>query len=234
MLVAVRSLNWFENVLDFNNHRYLNISSTCLQLQSFSAMCQSMAADEFVKQLHHEVPIFLEQIEAAMPFVKEYYADHVCWRTESKQEYDDLILSLRIYDGATLLIESIIGGRPISTFKLRDGIMCCSNRRNVMIIEIPSPKEGSPYPKGLEHVEFAIGDLDTMTPINNDIHQSKLEKLMNGHDDIRWNIKAKDKRINPDVSMKLDLSPEFGQCSVKFHLMPLEKVIEFEIAHKMT
>jgi predicted metalloenzyme YecM len=193
-----------------------------------------MTADEFVKQLQHEVPNFLEQIEAELPFVKDYYADHVCWRTESKQEYDDLVLSLKKYEGATLLIESIIGGRPISTFKLRDGIMCCSNRRRVMIIEIPSPKESSPYPKGLEHVEFTIGDLDSITPINNDIHQFKLQKLMEEHSDIRWNTKAKDKRINPDVSMKLNLSAEFGQCSVKFHLLPLEDVVKFEIVHKMT
>lgn len=193
----------------------------------------AVVVSEFIKQLQHEIPVFLEAVETELPFVKEYCADHVCWRTESKQEYDDLVSSLKNYSGATLLIESIIGGRPIATFKLNDGIRCCSDRRSVAVLEIPSPKVGSPYTRGLEHVEFVIGDKDTTTPINDTMHQSKLEIFMGKHSEIKWNVKAKDKTINPDVSMKLDL-PMFGRCSVKFHLMPLEKVVEYEINNRLS
>ena len=48
-------------------------------------------------------------------------ADHVCWRCESIQEYIELKADLlcRASGGCNeLLVESIIGGRPISTFRL--------------------------------------------------------------------------------------------------------------------
>jgi predicted metalloenzyme YecM len=115
--------------------------------------------------------------------------------------------------------------------------MCCSDRRSISVLEIPSPKEGSPYPRGLEHVEFAIGlensDASPITPINDATHQYRLQTLMEEHPEIKsWNVKAKRKKINPDVSLKIEL-PTFGNCSVKFHLLPLESVIEYESAHEM-
>jgi predicted metalloenzyme YecM len=144
-----------------------------------------------------------------------------------------LIASLKNYSGASLLIESIIGGRPIATFKLHNGIMCCSNRRNVTVLEIPSPKQGSPYQRGLEHVEFVIGDgRKGISPINDTYHQSTLQSFIDDHDDIKsWNVKAMNKEINPDVSFRVDLG--FRKCSVKFHLLSLECVVRYEIAHGM-
>ena len=50
---------------------------------------------------------------------------------------------------------------------------------------------------------------------------------MERHPRASWNTKALDKRCNPDVSTKLELF-DHGSASVKFHLMPLEEVIEFE------
>lgn len=186
-------------------------------------------ATEFIVQLNNSVPAILEAIEANLPFVEKYQADHICWRTETRQEYDELISSLKDYAGATLLIESIIGGRLIATFELHNGIICCSDRRNVTVLEIPSPKEGSPYKRGLEHVEFVIGDSNDTSPMNSTIHQTKLQTFMEEHPEIKWNTKAMNKEVNPDVSCKVKLE-EFGMCSVKFHLMPLSKVIEYEIA----
>ena len=192
-------------------------------------------ASEFIQKIKLETAQFLEAVEAELPFVEQYYADHVCWRTETVEEYVDLISTLKSCSMATLLIESNIGGRPIATFKLHDGILCCSGRRNVNVIEIPSPKEGSPYARGLEHVEYVIGkEGDIISPINDANHQVKLQKFMEEHPEITsWNKKAMMKDINPDVSMALNL-PHFGKCSVKFHLVPLEKVIEYEVSHGMT
>lgn len=190
-----------------------------------------MMASEFIQQIKADAAQFLEAVEAELPFVKQYYADHVCWRTETEDEYVNLISTLKSCSVATLLTESIIGGRPIATFKLDDGILCCSGRRNVNIIEIPSPKVGSPYRKGLEHVEYVVGNEgDIIHPINDAYHQAQLQKFMEGHPEITsWNKKAMMKSINPDVSMTLNL-PHFGKCSVKFHLVPLENVIEYEIS----
>jgi len=191
-------------------------------------------ANEFINQLKTLIPAFLEAVEEKLPFVRRFEADHVCWRTETKLEYNDLTASLHRYSGATLLIESTIGGRPIATFKLHEGIACCSNRRIITVIEIPSPKDGSVYSTGLEHVEFALGTKgDNISPVNNTNHQSKLQGFMEEHPQIQnWNVKALRKDVNPDVSVKIDL-PEFGTCSVKFHLMPLEKVIEYELSNGM-
>ena len=53
-----------------------------------------------------------------------------------------------------LLIESMIGGRPIATFLLTKPMLF----RNLTIrcIEVPCPKPGRPYKSGWEHVEFAL------------------------------------------------------------------------------
>ena len=191
-------------------------------------------AESFVSKLHNLVPKFLQEVEDKLPFVANLEADHVCWRTETTESYQSLVSALKAYPESSLLIESLIGGRPIATFKLNEGISY--KGRKVSILEIPSPKEGSPYKEGLEHVEFVIGessDHSLHTPINNTAHETALEKIMSEHSDIEWNTKASSKKVNPDVSLKLSLS-SFGTCSVKFHLLPLEKVIEYEISHGMT
>jgi hypothetical protein len=217
-------------------HLVYNPSKTDMDHQNEEpSSIRNSIASVFLDQLQKEVPTFLQAVETQLPFVQQYYADHVCWRTESMKEYKDLTMALRHFAGATLLIESIIGGRPIATFKLKPGIFCPESKRDVTILEIPSPKEGSPYSQGLEHVEFVLCNdgASSSSPINDAIHESTLEKFMILHSDIKWNVKAKNKKVNPDVSLNLELDG-FGACSIKFHLLPLAKVIDYEIAHDTT
>lgn len=193
-------------------------------------------ACKFLAKLELQVPAFLEAVEAKLPFVKSYYADHVCWRTVTMDDYQDLVAKLSGTSGSTLLIESVIGGRPVATFRLEQGIPC--GGRLVTVLEIPAPKEGSPYKEGLEHVEFAIGQNSTsstgqQSPINDARHQLALQEMMDDHPELDWSEKAMKKNVNPDISVKLDL-PGIGICSVKFHLLPLAKVIEYELAHGKT
>ena len=225
--------------------------------------------NDFLLTLQAQVPTFVQSVEAALWSdhtldVSTYEADHVCWRTETWEEYEALVGSLKQQQQqqqdsvCKLLIESNIGGRPIATASLHEAIIVPSratatasistksNSRSIQVIEIPAPKEGSFYKRGLEHVEFVIGDSttsssttftsnnkDALTPKNDHRHQSILEDFMKEYPSIPWNTKAKSKNVNPDISLKVYLKKDFGQCSVKFHLMPLAEVIAYEKKHDM-
>ena len=243
---------------------------------------------DFVSQLREQVPRFIHVVEETLWHqyhmdVSGYEADHVCWRTETWDEYETLVTALKeqqapYLDNAStstdsknnrceLLIESNIGGRPIATFSLYEGISVVplregtdggtKNNRSIRVIEIPAPKEGSFYQRGLEHVEFVVPMANTattttttssetaeseqpyylLTPLNDHRHQSTLEAFMNRYPSLPWNTKALSKKINCDISLKLDLKDHGGDfggmCSVKFHLMPLAKVISYEKEHNL-
>lgn len=191
-----------------------------------------VTALSFLSVLRSQVPTFVIAIEESLDKsynlnVSEYEADHVCWRTETMEEYsslrDDLVDSPENYK---LLVESEVGGRPIATFALMSGISV--GKRCISVIEIPAPKPGSAYSRGLEHVEFVIrGSSAASSPVNSEIHQSAFDAFLRQYPTMPWDTKAKTKSINPDVSLKLELK-DFGKCSVKFHLFSLEKVIEYE------
>ena len=95
------------------------------------------------------------------------------------------------------------------------------------MVEIPSPKEGSPYSTGLEHVEFVIGNSTNISPKNSDEHQDELMQWMRKHSQVEWNSKGLKKTSNPDVSTTLILD-KGSSASAKFHLLPLELVLEAE------
>ena len=191
--------------------------------------------DGFLSKLLEQVPIFIKNVEETLwqnyhLDVSVYEADHVCWRTETIKEYSQLVNALKAAsdDECTLLIESNIGGRPIATFSFPKGID--AGDRTIRAVEIPAPKEGSPYKRGLEHVEFVIvtsPEDQPDSPRNDATHQSLLDLFMKKAPSIKWDTRAKQKEINPDVSLKFQLE-QFGKCSAKFHLMPLADVIEYE------
>jgi len=188
-------------------------------------------ADEFRLMLDAVVPKFLDQLTSSLLStfdldVATLQADHICWRTGSQSEYSKLLFILQNDpDRFHLLIESEIGGRPIATFALKRPIT--TTHHSVHILEIPSPKESSPYLAGLEHAEFVIGDRTCTSPWNNDTHHEILKDFQQTHSKVPWNTKAMDKEVNPDISVKIALDG-FGTCSAKFHLMALEDVIAAE------
>jgi len=185
-------------------------------------------ADNFITYLHDNVPQFVASIVTKLQSehgidVSNFQADHVCYRTDSIEQYNELVEALQSSEDYSLLIESPIGGRMIATFKLTTPIKITSldgSLRTIDVVEIPSPKEESVYRAGLEHVEFVLGDQgDDISPLNDNIHQAVLTTHMTKYPDVKWNTKALTKVCNPDISIKL------GEWSVKFHLMPLECVI---------
>ena len=191
-------------------------------------------AHDFLTVLKTSVPRFLDAIVAGLHTewtidVDGLVADHVCWRTATLQEYKDLVDALSAdRDHFKRLIESEIGGRAIATFQLVLPISSLTTQHQVNVIEIPSPKEGRPYAQGLEHVEFIIGDSTCTSPFNDQHHQQAFENFRQKYPGVIWNEKATKKKINPDLSVMLQL-PDFGACSAKFHLMPLADVIIAEL-----
>ncbi len=199
---------------------------------------QNAIASDFLSYLHERVPSFVKAIAAKLKTseydidVSNLQADHVCYRTESMKQYSELVEALQSVEASgsfILLVESEIGGRPIATFKLLQPIEIGSgnSRHSIDVVEIPSPKDGSPYDSGLEHIEFVIGDGKHKSPINDEVHATALGGWMRKYPSVAWNTKAYHKECNPDVSFKMELC-DHGRVSVKFHVMPLEAVIKFE------
>jgi len=133
--------------------------------------------------------------------VKNYALDHICYRVETIDSYKSI--SARILEYAALLTESQIQGRSISTFKLHEPLQY--QDRKIYLIELPSPKSSSPYPKGFEHVEFVVGD--------------ELFGFEKKHPQIDFITKGMTKKVNPDLRI------QYEDCSVKFHEHHLEYVI---------
>lgn len=84
--------------------------------------------------------------------VSNFFLDHICYRVESAEAYEEYKTILANF--GTLLSETAIQGRPIATYKLHDPIVY--KDRSIPLLELPSPKPGIPYPRGLEHAEFVI------------------------------------------------------------------------------
>ncbi|KAJ3040251.1 hypothetical protein HDV00_011229 [Rhizophlyctis rosea] len=162
-------------------------------------------------------PHFLTRIlsslaSANLPCPPANVIDHICYRTSSPSEYMSLkadFLSL-----GTVLTESLVGGREISTFKLHaentikpEGDVGLE----LSVLELPSPKTGRAYSSGWEHVEVVVGDLDG---------------LIRSRPDITWDLSAMNKTVNRDA--RVEFTDAEGKFSVKFHEQTLEEVIKWE------
>ena len=129
--------------------------------------------------------------------------DHLCYRVETWERYETLKKMLETE--AELLKETMINGRPICTYKLKDPIRY--EAREIWVLELPAPKEGSPYQEGFEHVEFVI--------------DTSFAEFMNLYPHISFDTKAMGKTINPDIGIEHDCA------RVKFHQKSLEYVVKY-------
>ncbi len=151
---------------------------------------------EFFKKLEKNL------IQADIELSKDWFIDHICYRTESLKEYEKVKSDFSI--GHELLVESMVGGRMIATFKLsqpfkyKDFI--------IPLIEIPAPKKGRVSQSGFEHVEIVVKE------------SFKELKEKFSHLDVKTHSLTK--AINPELEV------EFKDMSIKFHHQSLEEVIE--------
>ena len=74
--------------------------------------------------------------------VSNYELDHICYRVETEARYEELKKILEL-SYAVLLSEAIIGGRFISTYRLKDPIRYIN--RTIYLLELPAPKPNKFY-----------------------------------------------------------------------------------------
>lgn len=130
--------------------------------------------------------------------------DHICYRVETLARYD--AMQKDIGQIALLLDESEVSGRLISTFEFFEPLDVAGWR--IPYLELPQPKEGSPYVEGLEHSEFVI--------------VGSLKRFQAKYPNIDFSTGALDKPLNPELGLKLP------NLSVKFHELQLGTVTRIE------
>lgn len=143
--------------------------------------------------------------------VSSYPMDHVCYRVAEMDRYEELKHAWGRYVDGFVGYESEVNGRPISVFVLMHPPTI--GGRVIPALELPAPKEGSPYPEGWEHAEFVIDE--------------PFEDFMARYKDLAFDTKGLTKRINPELGLKLG-----SGLQAKFHHLPLSRVIEIEQAER--
>jgi|FLOH01.1.fsa_nt_gi uncharacterized protein len=136
--------------------------------------------------------------------VSNFPLDHICYRVENVISYS--LLKGDLSSIGTLLTEAVIGGRPISTFRLQKPIIY--KERNIWLVELPAPKQGKPFTEGYEHAEFVI--------------DMQFQDFMALYSRVPFQTTGMHKERNPDIERSYD------GVNVKFHYQPLDKVIEEE------
>lgn len=154
--------------------------------------------ESFVKDINVELEMMgIESHDLAM-------LDHLCYRVETDTRYRDLFET--IGKAALMIGEAEVGGRPIATFEFEEPLQADGWR--IPYLELPAPKEGSPYREGLEHAEFVV--------------IGSVEKFATRHQELNFDRKGMGKILNPELVLKTD------KLSVKFHEQPIGAVVRIE------
>jgi predicted metalloenzyme YecM len=134
--------------------------------------------------------------------------DHLCYRVSTEKEYleyKEWFLSF-----SDILIESLVGGRLISTFKLHKPIKY--KIWLIDLIELPAPKMNKPTKLGFEHIEIVCDE--------------PLELLQKKYAHLNLDTGGMKKNINAELEII------FGEENLKFHNQSLEEVIKIELSQK--
>lgn len=152
------------------------------------------------------------RLEARPGTLDHLFLDHLCYRTETVADYEQLRDALAAKH--TLLVESLIGGRRIASFRLATPLSYCA--RSIPLVELPEPKAGSFYATGWEHAELVTdGPLPAFT--------ERLPALLAVGPEA-FDRRGLTKARNADLRVKLG-----NGMSVKFHERSLAEVIAEEL-----
>jgi uncharacterized protein len=130
--------------------------------------------------------------------------DHMCYRVTSLDDYYKKKTELQSV--ATLLGETQVNDRPISTFRLKEPVI--HDKWRIDTVELPAPKAGRNFKEGLEHVEFVLFD--------------DIPTFLKKYEGKPFILSAADRGVNPEIGLQL------GDLSVKFHLLNLPTVVYLE------
>lgn len=146
----------------------------------------------------------LTELSAVMGEYDTPRVDHLCYRAATLPEY--LALREALARHGILLVEGMIGGRPIATYRLHQPV--CWQGGSVPCIELAAPKPGRSHQAGLEHIELVV---------------PSLHELVTAHPNLPFKTSNIEDGRNPDVGLMLPS----GQ--IKFHLRDLSEVIDEEL-----
>lgn len=162
-----------------------------------------------MKEIIGDYELFIQNIDAGLKRLgitrdEISMMDHVCYRVETIERYQEMLKKAETI--GLLLGESEINGRRIATFEFNDYLQTAG--WTVPYLEIPAPKEGSPYSDGLEHAELVV--------------IGSLERFLERHKNLPFSYGGISKSINPEAGLKAD------GISVKFHEQQLGAVVRIE------
>ncbi|MFQ2921639.1 VOC family protein [Aeromonas allosaccharophila] len=152
----------------------------------------------FVSQL-------LAELAATGINIPQPTVDHLCYRAATLQEYR--VRCAVLAEAGILLVEGMIGGRPIATYQLHQPLKV--GEVLVPCIELAAPKPGRVHQAGLEHIELVV---------------ASLQALVARYPELPFKTGNMQDTRNPDIGLMLPS----GQ--IKFHLRPLAEVIAEEVA----
>lgn len=157
-------------------------------------------------------------VTSGLPII-EHEIDHVCFRCETTAQYRhvcDTIISEKV---GTIIIESMIGGRPISIAKFNSPIVF--KEWSIPCLEITCPKPGRSHKNGFEHIEIVV-DRDNQHGFTDS--KAYLEQVAAKYPHIEFDRKAIDKDVNADLNVVTT-----GGNSIKLHARPIYEVCAFEL-----
>ena len=148
--------------------------------------------------------LFAQSLEKNIQLETQWNIDHLCYRVTTLVRYENQKSNFCRF--ATLLSESEVNGRMISTFKLEDPLVFRDWQMD--IVELPAPKPSKKTIEGFEHIEVVV-----------DKPFSEIKKKYN---ECTFDESGLEKNFNQELEIKLDT------YSLKFHYLSLESVVRFE------
>lgn len=165
--------------------------------------------DFYLQGQHFLESLFQEIKEAGIELESHWDIDHVCYRSDSQENYQELKCSFEAF--GRLLVESVVNGRLISTFKLFRPLEC--NGWRIDLVELPAPKTGKTTQAGFEHIEIVC-----------DLPLSEIAQKYS-------HLKLDEKGLSKDYNQELEIC--LGERNLKFHHSSLASVINLELKTKV-